>query len=59
MMYKVTFVSLEYQATVFPDYKKNVEPQLNLGPRILTSVLDTLMSGIQCDITFFLHLILV
>ena len=45
MMYKVTFVSLEYQATIFPDCKKNVEPQLNLGPRILTFVLDTLTSG--------------
>ena len=59
MMYKVTFVSLEYQATVFPNCKKNVEPQVNLGPRILTSVLDTLTSGRQCDITFFLHFILV
>ena len=58
MMYKVTFVSLEYQAIVFPDCKKNVEPQLHLGPRILGSGLDSLTSGRQCDVTFFLHFIL-
>ena len=34
--------------------KKNLKPQVNLGPRILTSVLDTLRSARQFDINFFI-----
>ena len=56
MMYKVTFVSLEYQGTVFFRLKKKIlKPQVNLGSRILTSILETQRSGRQCDINFFIE----